>query len=81
MGSNLTFGYRKEIAELEIANHLPAIHSFAVEVADGSLMSYGPDMAESYIGAPLRWPIAFCAEPGRPTSRLRTRQGSLSRST
>ena len=48
MGSNLTFGYRKEIAELEIANHLPSIHSFAVEVADGSLMSYGPDMAESY---------------------------------
>jgi hypothetical protein len=32
MGSNLTFGYRKEIAELEISNHLPAIHSFAVEV-------------------------------------------------
>jgi putative ABC transport system substrate-binding protein len=26
MGSNLTFGYRKEIAELEIANHLPSIH-------------------------------------------------------
>jgi len=48
MGSNLTFGYRKEIAELEIANHLPSIHSFAVEVADGSLMSYGPDTAESY---------------------------------
>jgi putative tryptophan/tyrosine transport system substrate-binding protein len=48
MGSNLTFGYRKEIAELEIANHLPSIHSFAVEVADGSLTSYGPDMAESY---------------------------------
>ena len=48
MGSNLTFGYRKEIAELEIANHLPSIHSFAVGVADGSLMSYGPDMAESY---------------------------------
>ena len=48
MANNLTFGYRKEIAELEIANHLPAVHSFSVEVADGSLMSYGPDMAESY---------------------------------
>jgi putative ABC transport system substrate-binding protein len=48
MGSNLTFGYRKEIAELEITNHLPSIHPFAPEVVDGSLMSYGPDMAESY---------------------------------
>jgi len=48
MGSNLTFGYRKEIAELEIANHLPSIHSFVPEVVDGSLMSYGPDMGESY---------------------------------
>ena len=48
MGSNLTFGYRKEIAELEIANHLPSIHPFVPEVVDGSLMSYGPDMGESY---------------------------------
>jgi putative tryptophan/tyrosine transport system substrate-binding protein len=48
MGSNLTFGYRKEIAELEIANHLPSIHAFVPEVVDGSLMSYGPDMGESY---------------------------------
>ena len=48
MGSNLLFGYRKEIAELEIANHLPSIHSFFPEVVDGSLMSYGPDMEESY---------------------------------
>jgi putative ABC transport system substrate-binding protein len=48
MGSNLTFGYRKEIAELEISNHLPSIHPFAPEAVDGSLMSYGPDMGESY---------------------------------
>jgi putative ABC transport system substrate-binding protein len=48
MGSNLMFGHRKEIAELEIANHLPSIHSFVPEVVDGSLMSYGPEMGESY---------------------------------
>jgi putative tryptophan/tyrosine transport system substrate-binding protein len=64
MASNLTFGYRKEIAELEIANHLPSIHSFAVEVAGGSLMSYGLDMGESYrCTAPLADRILRGARP------------------
>jgi putative ABC transport system substrate-binding protein len=80
MGSNLTFGYRKEIAELEIANHLPSIHPFAPEVVDGSLMSYGPDMGESYRRvAALADRILKGARP--PTSPSRNRQSSLLRST
>jgi putative ABC transport system substrate-binding protein len=45
---NLMFGRRKEIAALALAHHLPSIHSFAPEVEDGGLMSYGPDLGESY---------------------------------
>ena len=45
---NLMFGRRKEIAALALSHHLPSIHSFAPEVEDGGLMSYGPDLAENY---------------------------------
>jgi putative tryptophan/tyrosine transport system substrate-binding protein len=45
---NLMFGRRKEIAALALSHHLPSIHSFAPEVEDGGLMSYGPDLGESY---------------------------------
>jgi putative tryptophan/tyrosine transport system substrate-binding protein len=45
---NLLFGRRKEIAELALARHLPSMHSFSDEVEDGGLMSYGPELKESY---------------------------------
>ena len=48
LSDNLLFGHRKKIAELELSHHLPAIHSFPPEVTDGSLMSYGPNVQESY---------------------------------
>jgi putative ABC transport system substrate-binding protein len=48
MSTNLLFGYRKEVAALALAHHLPSIHTFAPEVEDGGLMSFGADMGESY---------------------------------
>ena len=33
---------------MALAHHLPSIHSFPQEVEDGGLMSYGPDLDESY---------------------------------
>jgi putative ABC transport system substrate-binding protein len=48
MTDNALFGHRKKIAELALAHRLPSIHSFPPEVQDGSLMSYGPDLTESY---------------------------------
>jgi putative ABC transport system substrate-binding protein len=45
---NLMFGRRKEIAALALSHHLPSIHSFAPEVEDGGLMSYGPNLGENY---------------------------------
>ena len=48
MTDNLIFAYRKEVAELALAHHLPSIHTFPPEVRDGGLMSYGPDLRESY---------------------------------
>jgi putative ABC transport system substrate-binding protein len=48
MSDNVTFGRRKEVAALALANHLPSIHSFVPEADDGGLMSFGPDLDESY---------------------------------
>jgi putative ABC transport system substrate-binding protein len=45
---NVLFGRRKEVAALALARHLPSIHSFDIEVEDGGLMSFGPDLGESY---------------------------------
>ena len=45
---NLFFGRRKEIAELALSRHLPSMHSFSDEVEDGGMMSYGPELKESY---------------------------------
>lgn len=45
---NQLFGRRKEIGELALARHLPSMHSFPDEVEDGGLMSYGPELQESY---------------------------------
>ena len=48
MTDNALFGRRKEIAVLALAHRLSSIHSFPQEVEDGGLMSYGPDLDESY---------------------------------
>ncbi|HYM02992.1 MAG TPA: ABC transporter substrate-binding protein [Stellaceae bacterium] len=48
MTDNAMFGRRKEIAELAATHHLPSIHSFPQEVEDGGLISFGPDIDESY---------------------------------
>jgi putative ABC transport system substrate-binding protein len=45
---NTMFGYRKEIAELALANHLPSIHAFETEAEDGGFMSYGPNLSNAY---------------------------------
>jgi putative ABC transport system substrate-binding protein len=45
---NLFFGRRKEIAELALSRRLPSMHSFSDEVEDGGMMSYGPELKESY---------------------------------
>jgi ABC-type uncharacterized transport system substrate-binding protein len=45
---NLLFGYRKEVADIALARHLPTIHAFPAEVQDGGLMSYGPSNAENF---------------------------------
>ena len=48
MTDNVLAGRRKEVAALALARHLPSIHSFDIEVEDGGLMSFGPDLGESY---------------------------------
>lgn len=48
MSDNVMFGRRKEIAALALARRLPTIHSFAPEAEDGALLSFGPDLDESY---------------------------------
>jgi putative ABC transport system substrate-binding protein len=48
MTDNVMFGRRREVAALALARHLPSIHSFVPEAEDGGLMSYGPDLDESY---------------------------------
>jgi putative tryptophan/tyrosine transport system substrate-binding protein len=48
ISDNVMFGHRKEIAELALSHHLPSMHSFSPEVEDGGLMSYGPELEESY---------------------------------
>jgi putative ABC transport system substrate-binding protein len=45
---NAMFGRRTEVAALALAHRLPSIHAFPVEAEDGALMSYGPDLGESY---------------------------------
>jgi putative tryptophan/tyrosine transport system substrate-binding protein len=48
MTDNVLFGRRKDVAALALARHLPSIHSFDTEVEDGGLISFGPDLGESY---------------------------------
>jgi putative ABC transport system substrate-binding protein len=48
MSDNMMFGRRKEIAALALTHHLPTIHSFSPEAEDGGLMSFGPELDESY---------------------------------
>lgn len=48
MSDNVMFGRRKEVAALALARKLPSIHSFAPEAEDGALLSFGPDLDESY---------------------------------
>ncbi|HKX06715.1 MAG TPA: ABC transporter substrate-binding protein [Stellaceae bacterium] len=48
MTDNLIFGHRKEVAELALRHHLPSIHSYPPEAREGGLMSFGPELEESY---------------------------------
>jgi putative ABC transport system substrate-binding protein len=48
MTDNVMFGHRNEVASLALAHRLPSIHSFPPEARDGGLMSFGPDLGESY---------------------------------
>jgi putative ABC transport system substrate-binding protein len=45
---NALFGHRKEVAELALKHRLPSVHSFDLEVRDGALMSFGPQLGWSY---------------------------------
>jgi putative ABC transport system substrate-binding protein len=48
MTDNVMFGRRKDVAAAALARGLPSIHSYVPEAEDGGLMSYGPDLDESY---------------------------------
>ena len=48
MTDNLMFAHRKEIAELALRHRLASIHSYPPEARDGGLMSFGPELEESY---------------------------------
>ncbi len=45
---NAMFGRRKDVAAIALAHRLPSVHSFTPEVEDGGLLSFGPDLDESY---------------------------------
>src|SRR5271167_323762 len=45
---SLTLLNRKRVFEFAAAHRLPAIYEFDFLVRDGGLMSYGPDMNESF---------------------------------
>ena len=45
---NALFDHRRTIADLALARRLPTIHTYPPEVRDGGLMSFCPDLAESY---------------------------------
>src|SRR5215208_2922896 len=45
---NALFDHWRTIAELALARRLPTIHTYPPEVRDGGLMSFCPDLAESY---------------------------------
>ncbi len=45
---NVMFGRRKEVAALALDRQIPSIHSYLAEAEDGGLMSFGPDLDESY---------------------------------
>ncbi len=48
INDNYFFGRRKEVAAAALASRMPTIFAFALEVEDGGLMSFGPDLNESY---------------------------------
>jgi putative ABC transport system substrate-binding protein len=48
MGDNTLNAWRKEVAPLALAHRLPSIHSFSIEVEDGGLMSFGPELGDNY---------------------------------
>jgi putative ABC transport system substrate-binding protein len=45
---NALFDHRRTVADLALARRLPTIHTYPPEVRDGGLMSFCPDLAESY---------------------------------
>jgi len=45
---NALFNHRHTVADLALARRLPTIHTYPPEVRDGGLMSFCPDLAESY---------------------------------
>jgi ABC-type uncharacterized transport system substrate-binding protein len=45
---NALFGHRRIVAEAALTHRLPSIHAYPPEARDGALMSYGPELRESY---------------------------------
>ena len=45
----LTLRNRKRVFEFAVAHRLPAIYEFDALVRDGGLMSYGPDLDETFV--------------------------------
>jgi putative ABC transport system substrate-binding protein len=61
----LTYVNRKAIADLAVTHHLPSCHAFAETVADGGLVSLGPDLvAMTYQGGAYIDKIIRGAKPG-----------------
>ena len=48
LSNALAFSNQERITDLAIKNRLPAIYVQGMFVANGGLMSYGPDQAERY---------------------------------
>ncbi|MBI2752159.1 MAG: ABC transporter substrate-binding protein [Betaproteobacteria bacterium] len=44
--SGLTFAFRKQLAELALANRLPSLHPFSENVVAGGLLSYAPSLID-----------------------------------
>ena len=45
---NALFGHRRIVAEAALTHRLPSIHAYPPEARDGALMSFGPELRESY---------------------------------
>ena len=68
----LTTLNRKGVFDFAAARRLPAIYEYDFVVRDGGLMSYGPELTESFERA-QPWSIASSRAPSQPICRSSNR--------